>query len=376
MACDWAWQPHATTDSWAEVHVSLDIVVAGLIVGLLVGLTGSGGGALLTPILILLFGVTPSAAISNSIVASAVMRPIGGAIHFRKGTVHMGLVLWLSVGSVPAAFAGAFIEHALGSGKAVQQNLEYATGAAVMLAVIAMAIKMVMDATSQKNADDLAESDPEIEVKRVRTVVLGVFGGLLVGIISVGAGSLMIVLLMLLYPRLSMRRLVGTDIVQSIPLTLSAALGQALFGGLELGVTSAIVVGSIPGVIAGAWLSSRASNILLRPITAFVLAASALKLFGVGSMQLALTMGLIALVGLPVWAFIDGRGRPDAAWRAAGHQRRKTLSLVSLGTPVGVGFVTAAIYFARLRPRILRASADNPSLVPEPAYAAGAGPQA
>jgi hypothetical protein len=149
-----------------------------------------------------------------------------------------------------------------------------------------------------------------------------------------------------------------------------------LFGGLELGVTTAIVVGSIPGVVVGAWLSSRASNILLRPIVAFVLAASALKLFGVGSMPLAIALGIVALVGLPVWAFIDGWGRPDAAWRAAGHQRRKTLSLVSLGTPVGVGFVTAAIYFARLRPGILRASAGNPTPVPEPAYAAGAGPRA
>jgi uncharacterized protein len=90
--------------------LSLDIVVAGLIVGLLVGLTGSGGGALLTPVLILLFGVTPSAAISNGIVASAIMSPIGGAIHFREGTVQTGLVVWLSVGSVPAAFAGAFIK--------------------------------------------------------------------------------------------------------------------------------------------------------------------------------------------------------------------------------------------------------------------------
>jgi uncharacterized protein len=357
------------------VHVSLDIVIAGLIVGLLVGLTGSGGGALLTPILILLFGVTPSAAISNSIVASAVMRPIGGAIHFRKGTVHLGLVGWLSLGSVPAAFAGSFIEHELGSGQAVQQNLEYATGAAIMLAVVAMVIKMVVDAIAQKNAGDLVQPEPEIRVKRALTVLIGVFGGLLVGIISVGAGSLMVVLLMMLYPKMSMRRLVGTDIVQSIPLTLSAALGQAMFGGLQAGVTTAIVVGSIPGVIVGAWLSSRASNILLRPILAFVLCASALKLFGVGSTQLALIMGIVALLGLPLWAFIDGRGRPDAAWRAAGHQRRKTLSLVSLGAPVGVGFVTAAVYFARLRPRILRATEQNPGLLPEPAYAAGPGQQ-
>jgi uncharacterized protein len=204
--------------------VSLDIVVACLIVGLLVGLTGSGDGALLTPVLILLFGVTPSAAISNGIVASAIMRPIGGAIHFRKGTVQMGLVLWLSAGSVPAAFAGAFIEHAFGTSRAVEQNLEYAAGAAVILAVAAMAVKMVMDAVAQKNADDLEQPEPEIKVKRVRTVAIGVFGGLLVGIISVGAGSLMIVLLMMLYPRMSMRRLVGTDIVQSIPLTGGAGL--------------------------------------------------------------------------------------------------------------------------------------------------------
>jgi uncharacterized membrane protein YfcA len=344
--------------------VSLDVVVAGLIVGLFVGLTGSGGGALLTPILVLLFGVTPSAAISNGIMASAVMRPIGGAIHFRKGTVHMGLVLWLSVGSVPAAFAGALVEHALGTSKTVERNLEYATGAAVILAVAAMAVKMVMDATAQKNASDLEQSDPEIAVKRARTVAIGVFGGLLVGIISVGAGSLMIVLLMTLYPRMSMRRLVGTDIVQSIPLTASAALGQALFGGLETGLTTSIVIGSVPGVIVGAWLSSRASNILLRPVIAFVLTASALKLFGVGALPLAITMGIVALVGLPTWAFIDGSGRPQAAWDAAGHRRRRTLSLVSLGTPVGVGFVTAAVYFGRLRPRIVRSSAEDASPVP------------
>jgi uncharacterized membrane protein YfcA len=353
--------------------VSLDVVVAGLIVGLLVGLTGSGGGALMTPVLILLFGVTPSAAISNGIVASAFMRPVGGAIHFRKGTVHLGLVLWLSVGSVPAAFAGAFVDHALGTSKTVQQNLEYATGAAVILAVAAMAVKMVMDAVGQKKASDLEQSEQEIPVKRASTVAIGVFGGLLVGIISVGAGSLMIVLLMMLYPRMSMRRLVGTDIVQSIPLTISAAAGQALFGGLESGLTTSIVIGSIPGVIAGAWLSSRASNVLLRPVIAFVLTASALKLFGVGAIPLAITMGIVALIGLPAWAFIDGRGRPEAAWDAAGHRRRRTLSLVSLGAPVGIGFVTAAVYFGRQRPRIVRAATEHAGRIPQPALRSSPG---
>src|ERR1700760_123751 len=103
----------------------MHIVIAGFIVGILVGLTGSGGGALMTPILILLFGVTPSSAVSSDIVASAIMKPFGGAVHFRRGTVHMGLVGWLSIGSIPSAFAGVFIDESLGSGSTMQQNIEY-----------------------------------------------------------------------------------------------------------------------------------------------------------------------------------------------------------------------------------------------------------
>jgi uncharacterized membrane protein YfcA len=340
--------------------VSLSIVIAGLIVGVLVGMTGAGGGALMTPILILLFGVTPSAAVSSDIVASAIMKPFGGAVHFRRGTVHMGLVAWLSLGSVPAAFAGVFIDHALGSGKAMQTNIEYAMGAAIILAAAAMIVRMLLDSAGWHKAPEDGEGVvAEVKVKRMLTVAIGVFGGLLVGITSVGAGSLMIVLLMIAYPQMSMRRLVGTDIVQSMPLVGSAAIGHALFGGLQFGVTAAIALGGIPGVLAGSWLSSRASNFLLRPILAFVLAASALKLLGLTATQLAVTMLIVALVGLPVWAFIDGWGRPEAAWSAAGIRRRHTLTLVGAGTPVGVGFVTAALYFGRLRPRIVRATGEE-----------------
>jgi len=363
----WLRQAAAQSDAFAEVRVSLSIVIAGLIVGVLVGMTGAGGGALMTPILILLFGVTPSSAVSSDIVASAIMKPFGGAVHFRRGTVHMGLVAWLCVGSVPAAFAGVFIDHALGSGKAMQKNIEYAMGAAIILAAAAMVVRMLMDSAGWRKAPEDGEAEPEIKARRLLTVTIGVFGGLLVGITSVGAGSLMIVLLMILYPQLSMRRLVGTDIVQSIPLVGAAAVGHALFGGLVFGVTAAIAIGGIPGVLAGSWLSSRASNFLLRPILAFVLTASALKLLGLGATQLAITMLIVALVGLPVWAFIDGWGRPHEAWSAAGFRRRHTLALVSAGTPVGVGFVTAALYFGRLRPAIVRASGVDAGAVGAPA---------
>ncbi|HEY0718502.1 MAG TPA: sulfite exporter TauE/SafE family protein [Streptosporangiaceae bacterium] len=329
----------------------MQIVLAGFIVGVLVGLTGSGGGALMTPILILLFGVTPSAAVSSDIVASAIMKPFGGAIHFRRGTVHRGLVLWLSIGSVPAAFAGVFIDHALGSGHVMQQRIEYAMGAALIVAAGALVYRLLLD-SARTRPDPAADEDAPVAVRPALTVAIGVFGGLLVGITSVGSGSLMIVLLMVAYPRLSMRRLVGTDIVQSVPLVGSAAVAHALFGNLVFGLSAAIAIGSIPGVILGSLVSARASNFLLRPVLAVVLGATALKLLGLATVPLAITVAAIIVVGLPLWAGLDGRGWPETDWQAAGYRRRRWLTLITLGIPAGLGLVMAVPYFTRVRPRL------------------------
>jgi uncharacterized membrane protein YfcA len=336
----------------------MHIVLAGFIVGVLVGLTGSGGGALMTPILILLFGVTPSAAVSSDIVASAIMKPFGGAIHFRRGTVHGGLVRWLSIGSVPAAFAGVFIDHALGSGQVMQQRIEYAMGAALIVAAGALVYRMLLD-SARTRPDPAADEDAAVAVRPALTVAIGVFGGLLVGITSVGSGSLMIVLLMMAYPRLSVRRLVGTDIVQSMPLVGSAAIAHALFGNLEFGLSAAIAIGSIPGVILGSLVSARASNFLLRPVLAVVLGATALKLLGLGTDPLAITVAATIAAGLPLWAALDGRGWPERDWRAAGYQRRRWLTLLTLSIPVGLGLVMAVIYFARVRSRLTIAAASE-----------------
>jgi uncharacterized membrane protein YfcA len=353
----------------------MHIVLAGFIVGVLVGLTGSGGGALMTPILILLFGVTPSAAVSSDIVASAIMKPFGGAIHFRRGTVHFGLVRWLSAGSVPAAFAGVFIDHALGSGQVMQQRIEYAMGAALIIASAAMVYRLLLDSTrARRTAAAAGDDDPAIVVRPALTVAIGVFGGLLVGITSVGSGSLMIVLLMMVYPRMSMRRLVGTDIVQSMPLVGSAAIAHALFGNLEFGLSAAIAIGSIPGVILGSLVSARASNFLLRPVLAVVLGATALKLLGLGTDPLAITVAAVIAVGLPLWAVLDGRGWPERDWRAAGYQRRRWLTLMVAGTPVGLGLVMAAIYFGRVRSRLARAGARARALAGAPGTDSGEAP--
>ena len=348
----------------------MHIVLAGFIVGVLVGLTGSGGGALMTPILILLFGVTPSAAVSSDIVASAIMKPFGGAIHFRRGTVHGSLVGWLSIGSVPAAFAGVFIDHALGSGQVMQTRIEYAMGAALIIASAAMVYRLLLDSAGARRSPAPTGDDPAITVRPALTVAIGVFGGLLVGITSVGAGSLMIVLLMMVYPRMSMRRLVGTDIVQSMPLVGSAAIAHALFGNLEFGLSAAIAIGSIPGVIIGSLVSARASNFLLRPVLALVLGATALKLLGLGTDSLAITVAAIIAVGLPLWAVVDGRAWPGRDWLAAGYQRRRWLTLLAVGIPVGLGLVMAAIYFARVRSRLAAAA---PSEIPPRAPVGAAG---
>ncbi len=338
----------------------MHIVLAGFIVGVLVGLTGAGGGALMTPILILAFGVAPSAAVSSDIVASAIMKPFGGAIHFRRGTVHTGLVLWLSIGSVPAAFAGVFIDHALGSGKVLQQRLEYAMGAALLIASAALIVRLLLDsARSRREPADPAGEDTMFPVKRTLTVAIGVVGGLLVGITSVGSGSLMIVLLMLAYPALSMRRLVGTDIVQSMPLVGAAAVAQAAFGNLHVGLTAAIAIGSIPGVIIGSLISARGTNFLLRPLLAVVLLGTALKLVGVGAIPLAVTLAVFVGVGLPLWALLDGSVRPEPVWNAAGYRKKPLLALLLLGAPVGAGLVAAIFYFGRVRAELARAAAGQ-----------------
>src|SRR5271170_7392829 len=127
------------------MHIDPYIILGSAVIGFLVGMTGAGGGALMTPMLILLFGVTPSAAISSDLVAAVVMRPIGAAVHLRRGTVNRSLVGWMVLGSVPMAFLGAYLLHLMGDAKAAQQNIERALGAALLLGASAMVLRYILD---------------------------------------------------------------------------------------------------------------------------------------------------------------------------------------------------------------------------------------
>jgi len=259
------------------------IILGSAVVGLLVGLTGAGGGALMTPMLILLFSVKPSTAISSDLVAAVVMRPIGAAVHLRNRTVNLRLVAWMSAGSVPAAFAGSYLLHRMGHTSDAEHKVQIALGAALLLGAGAMLARAALDARSGQKRGATAL---EIVAKPGPTLLIGIVGGLVVGITSVGAGSLMIVLLLFLYPALGANQLVGTDLTQAIPLTASAALGALAFGHIALPITTSIIVGSVPAVLIGSLLSSRVPDHYLRPAINFVILASGLKYIGVGTTQL------------------------------------------------------------------------------------------
>ncbi len=275
------------------MHIDLAIVLAGAIVGFAVGLTGMGGGALMTPVLVLLLHVSPGAAVSSDLVASVFMKPVGGAVHLRKKTVHLKLVAWLAVGAIPAGFTGAALLHFLAQGKALQSDIKVALGVALLVAVAGLILRALV---GRPQPTEAAAELPAVKV--LPTLAVGVIGGLIVGMTSVGSGSLMIVALMFLYPELTGSQLVGTDLVQSIPLVLSAALGQIVFGHVQLGLTLSLILGSLPAVYLGARLSASAPSGLLRSAIGLMLLLSGLKLLGLGNVPLAgaAALGLAAVL--------------------------------------------------------------------------------
>jgi uncharacterized membrane protein YfcA len=300
------------------IHLDFSLTIAGALVGLLVGLTGMGGGALLTPLLVLFFGVAPLAAISSDLVTSLVMKPVGAVVHLRRRTVQTGLLGWLALGSVPAAFAGSALVGKIGRSAAVQSNLKLAIGVALLVSLACTIVRTLIDRSANRGSR-------EFVVHPGRTVLIGVIGGFAVGMTSVGAGSLIIALLLLAYPRLSPAQLVGTDIVQAIPLVASAAVGHLLFGEVKLSITASLLVGAVPAVYLGARLSAQAPSWVTRPIIAGVLTASALALL---KLPIGVLVPAAVVVATGVWLL--GRSARPGPMLAAEERPQ-------LGGGLGVG---------------------------------------
>jgi len=302
--------------------MNADVVYGSVIVGLLVGMTGAGGGALMTPMLTLLLGVKPSAAISSDLVAAVFMRPVGAAVHFRSGSVNLRLVGWLAMGSVPAAILGAFLLHLLsGNRGGVETDVELALGAALLVGAAAMLVRSQLDRRSGVRRDACVK---DLSLRPLPTIAVGLVVGLVVGMTSIGAGSLMIVLLMFLYPTIGARQLVGTDLAQAIPLTLAAAAGALVFGHVAVPLTVSIIVGSVPAVFAGALLSSRVPDRLVRAVITVVILASGLRYVGLGNVELALCLVAVAGVAglrhlaLRLASWPGGRSSLEAVQLSAG----------------------------------------------------------
>jgi uncharacterized membrane protein YfcA len=292
--------------------MNLWLVLGSFGVGIIVGLTGMGGGALMTPVLVLVFGVPPLAAVSSDLLASAVMKPVGSLVHLRRGTVNLRLVGYLCLGSVPAAFCGVLVLKSLGKGQQIQDGIKTVLGIAILLTAVLLMVRAYLRLVERARSRDgrgepLPQDRPEVPVRILPTIVLGAVGGLLVGMTSVGSGSLIIIGLMLMYPGLRASQLVGTDLLQAVPLVASAAIGHALFGDLDLGISVPLIIGSIPGAFIGAHLSARLPGGVIRRVLAFVLLASGLKLLNISNQVTAVILG-IALVAAPlVWMLIRRR---------------------------------------------------------------------
>jgi len=281
---------------------SLDLwlMLGGLAAGLLVGLTGMGGAVLVTPLLIVIFGIPPAVAVSSDIVANAVIKPVGSWVHVRSRTVHWRLVLWLSVGSVPGVLVGSFVFARLASSGDGVLGLKTVLGWVLLLALATMFARPWVVARWGRGSESVPREDPrrgtEAPARPVATVVVGLLVGLAVGITSVGSGSLIVMSLLLLYPLLASRVLVGTDLTQAVPMLVAGALAHSFVGAVDWRITAALLVGQIPGVWIGARISSRYDGSLIRSLLMVVLTATALRLLGLPTA----VCGAIALAGMGV----------------------------------------------------------------------------
>ncbi len=292
--------------TFADIDFALSL--GGFIAGIIVGLTGMGGAALVTPMLVLLFGINPATAVSSDVVAAAFMKPVGAMVHIRAKTVHWGLVAWLSAGSIPGVILGTMVFARVLTTDEASATIRTWIGWVLVLAVIAMIAKVWVGRRAKGLRGEAQLLGPTMPVRPVPTVFLGLGVGILVGMTSVGSGSLIVTTLLLLYPLLRPSVLVGTDLTQAVPMLIAGAIAHAGFGEISIAVVVSLLIGQIPGVWIGARMSSRYDGQALRWLLMVVLFATALKLLGVSS----LIAGMIAIVGVITVSVLIVRERMHA----------------------------------------------------------------
>lgn len=248
--------------------------LSGLLGGFLVGLTGVGGGSLMTPLLILVFKINPLSAVGTDLLYAAITKLSGTLIHHRKKNIDWQAVTYLSLGSIPASF----ITLSLASSHWHQESFRGAIRYSLALALFLTALALLWGWRNLYRRESVTHFTKEIAYKRPISIIVGIIIGSLVTLSSVGAGAVGTTALLLLYPKLPLSRIIGTDIAHAIPITLIAGVGHLVLGEINFSLLINLLIGSIPGIWLGTQLNSKISEKITRPLLAILLAGIALKL--------------------------------------------------------------------------------------------------
>jgi uncharacterized protein len=291
------------------------IIFFGLGIGVLVGMTGMGGGSLMTPLLILIFGIQPTTAIGTDIFYSAITKSVGGWRHLRMKTVNMELVKWLSIGSVPAAVSGVAVVSLLqrNVGEERLDSLVYAVlgGTLLVVGIVTLARALILR--------DLVTERDRFDVERrhkVAAIAIGAATGFVIGITSAGSGTVIAILLIAVF-RLAPKKVVGTDVLHAAVLLWAAGIAHWVGGNVDFSLAGTILIGSVPGVVIGSALSGRAPQGLIRTALGIVLIGSGVitiqkadpTLWPIAAAVAGLGLGLI--LATPRW--LHHRRRREAA---------------------------------------------------------------
>jgi len=254
------------------------IISAGFVVGLLVGVTGIGGGALMTPILVLLFGTAPRTAVGTDLFFAAITKVAGVAVHGRRGTIDWQVCSRLALGSLPAAVVTGAAVHCLGRNAfKVDAVIMHALGGMLIVTAIGLLFKERLHEAGRNFR--LCEAERFKRLQAPLTVIAGVFLGVVVTLTSVGAGALGTLIMLYIYPlRLTSAKLVGTDLAHAIPLALVAGSSHLMSGNICYGLLATLLAGSIPGVVIGSYWSAGISERVLRPVLAMLLMLTGYKM--------------------------------------------------------------------------------------------------
>ena len=249
--------------------------MSGFAVGLLVGLTGVGGGSLMTPLLIMLFGIHPMTAVGTDLLYAAATKSVGTVVHSAGRTVEWGVSLTLAVGSIPAAAATLLALHVLGRPNPLVEHVMTVTlGVGLLLTALSLLLRARITAYAARR-----EAIPPRRVAAL-TMATGAALGVLVTLTSVGAGALGVTVLIVLYPRLPIACIVGSDIAHAVPLTLLAGIGHWMMGDVGWNLLASLLVGSVPGIVIGSLLAARVPERVLRPVLAATLVLVGGRLLG------------------------------------------------------------------------------------------------